>query len=144
MLEYTHMYVGSDGLTHLKRSCKFGSLVKKGYAGTPQYVRSFASDFQVKDMVVTQQFAENPWHYCPSPQFVITTQGRWYIETGDGDRIEFSAGDVLYQDNTAEHPMATAGTQRAMHYSGAIGRCNQLVIQVDRKPETGAPGIWSN
>ena len=143
-LTYHHMYVGEDGLTHIKRNCRFGSLEKKGYAGTPQYVRNFASDFKVKTMVVTQQFAENPWHYCPSSQFVVTTAGRWYIETGDGDRIEFEVGDVLYQDNTAQHPMAVAGTQRAMHYSGALGPCNQLVIQVDRAPVTGQPGIFSD
>ena len=124
-LTYTHMYVGTDGLTHLRRGCRFGSLQKKGYAGTPQYVRNFASDFKVKSMVVTQQFAENPWHHCPAPQFVVTTGGRWYIRTGDGDRIEFQAGDVLYQDNDPNHPMAKAGTLNAMHYSGAIGPCNR-------------------
>ncbi len=138
------MYVGEDGLTHLKRDCYFGSLQKKGYSGSPQYVRVFDKEFKIKTMIVTQQFAENPWHYCPSPQFVITTKGSWYIETGDGDRIEFRVGDVLYQDNIAEHPMAIAGTQRAMHYSGPVGGpCNQLVLQVDRPPRTGQPGIWS-
>lgn len=145
VISYHHMYVGEDGLTHIKRNCAFGSLEKKGYSGSPQYVRNFNGEFGLKSMVVTQQFAENPWHYAPSPQFVVTLEGSWYIETGGGERIEFNVGDVLYQDNTAEHPMAVAGTQRAMHYSGPVGGpCNQLVLQVDRKPKTGTPCVWSD
>ena len=59
--------------------------------------------------MVTQQVGENPWHFCPSPQFVVTLEGSWYIRTSDGETTTFRPGDVLYQDNSAEHPLARRG-----------------------------------
>ena len=146
IISYHHMYVDAEGNTRIKRDCSFGELIKKGYAGTPQYVRDFKGAFNVKTMVVTQQFGPNPWHYCPSPQFVVTLSGQWYIETGDGDIIVMTPGDVLYQDNTKDHPLAREGTRAAQHYSGVVpdtGPCNQLVIQVDTVPKAENAGIWS-
>jgi hypothetical protein len=167
-----------------------------------QYVRAFSAsdDFALTGLVVTQQVGENPWHYCPSPQFVVTLEGSWYIRTSDGKTTTFKPGvrgsasfllpsiapmacwwgyavdatrriyrghadaidariarrahrwhtqDVLYQDNSAEHPLAKLGASGqapsgAQHWSGAEGRpCNQLVLGVKPRvfPST-SPGTW--
>ena len=146
IISYHHMYVDATGKTRIARDQPFGKLIKKGYSGTPQYVRDFSSAFKVKSMIVTQQFGPNPWHYCPSPQFVITLRGQWYIETGDGEIIVMTPGDCLYQDNVKEHPFAVEGTRAAQHYSGVVpgtGPCNQLVIQVDTVPTPDNAGVWS-
>ena len=74
-------------------------------------MRAFSNsdDFELTGLVVTQQVGENPWHFCPSPQFVVTLEGSWYIRTSDGETTTFRPGDVLYQDNSAEHPLARRG-----------------------------------
>mgnify|MGYP002632888094 CR=1 FL=1 len=95
IIKYSQLYVNADGNTAIKQNCHFGALVKIGYSGTPQYVRTFASDFNVKTVVVTQQFGPNPWHYCPCTQFVITLSGQWYVETGDGTVTVMTPGDVV-------------------------------------------------
>ena len=61
-----------------------------------QYVRAFSNseDFALTGLVVTQQVGENPWHFCPSPQFVVTLEGSWYIRTSDGKTTTFKPGDV--------------------------------------------------
>ena len=161
-----------------------------------QYVRAFSNsdDFQLTGLVVTQQVGENPWHFCPSPQFVVTLEGSWYIRTSDGKTTTFKPGDVrlsasirqrhrralrreprgrsavgrktrptpstrarrrrrraqvLYQDNSSEHPLAKLGASGqapsgAQHWSGANGGpCNQLVLGV--KPRVfpaPKPGTW--
>lgn len=157
MIHYHHMYVGEDGLTHMAKNCRFGSLEKKGFAGTPQYVRAFcAHDFSVKQFVVTQQFGKNPWHYCPCPQFVITLAGSWYIITGDGETHVMGPGSVLFQDNHKGHPLAIIDgeegmspedpkTKQAKHYSGCCpgGPCNQMVIQIEFDSEVNNPARWS-
>ena len=141
---YHHLWVDGEGVTHVKRNCLFSDLERKGYAGTPQYVLDFVGKLRTKALVVTQQTGENPWHYCPSPQFVVTLAGRWYVKTGDGETLVMKPGDVLYQDNVKTHPMAEEGTRKAQHYSGARGGpCNQMVVQVDRAPEVNNPGCWS-
>ena len=82
---------------------------------------------------------------------MICLEGSWYIRTSDGKETVFNKGDILYQDNSPAHPMASRGASGlapggAQHWSGAYGGqpCNQLVLGV--KPVTfpaGGPGTWS-
>ena len=146
---YHHLYVGADGTTRMARDVAFGGLEKRGSFGAPQYVRLLGNQttLPVTSTIVTQMVGDNPWHYCPAPQFVVTLAGEWYITTGDGQTTTFRPGDILYQDNVPSHPLAKAGTRAAQHYSGVVegsGACNQLVIQVERAIEPpGQAGAWS-
>ena len=81
---------------------------------------------------------------------MITLDGSWYIRTADGKTTVFEKGDVLYQDNSPQHPLASLGPSGqapggAQHWSGANGGpCNQLVLQVKPKSFPAAqPGSWS-
>ena len=110
-IRYRQLWVSADGVTHIdEHQC--GKLETKDFTSTGgdaalQYVRAFSDsdDFSLTGLVVTQQVGENPWHFCPSPQFVVTLEGSWYIRTSDGKTTTFRPGDVLYQDNSAEHPL---------------------------------------
>ena len=104
-----------------------------------------SSDFVVKSVIVTQMTGDNPWHYAPSAQFVVVLSGAWFVKGSDGSTTTFRRGDVLYQDNTKDHPATWAGTQQAMHYSGVApgeATCSQLIIQVERSASTNNPGEW--
>ena len=102
-IRYRQLWVSADGVTHIdEHEC--GKLETKDFTSTGgdaalQYVRAFSDsdDFALTGLVVTQQVGENPWHYCPSPQFVVTLEGSWYIRTSDGKTTTFKPGDVLYQ-----------------------------------------------
>ena len=102
-IRYRQLWVSADGVTHIdEHEC--GKLETKDFTATGgdaalQYVRAFSNsdDFALTGLVVTQQVGENPWHYCPSPQFVVTLEGSWYIRTSDGKTTTFKPGDVLYQ-----------------------------------------------
>ena len=146
IIEYSQLWVRADGSTSVTQGLSFSGLERKGYSGTPQYVREFGpSDFVVKRTLVTQMTGDNPWHYAPSAQFVVVLSGAWFVKGTDGSTTVFRPGDVLYQDNTKAHPAAKDGTQRAMHYSGvAPGEttCSQLIIQVERSASVNNPGEW--
>ena len=150
VITYTHLWVDASGCTHLTE-CTMAGLDKVGYSGTPQYVRLFdGKALPVKSVVFTQQFGDNPWHHPPSVQVVICLSGSWFVRTSDGSERTFNPGDVLFQDNVAAHPTLCAtdgskdelGDHAGQHFSGAVGGspCNQLVLQVERKPATGKPG----
>ena len=76
-IRYRQLWVSADGLTHIdEHEC--GKLETKDFTSTGgdaalQYVRAFSNsdDFALTGLVVTQQVGENPWHFCPSPQFVV-------------------------------------------------------------------------
>ena len=99
-IRYRQLWVSADGVTHIdEQEC--GKLETKDFTSTGgdaalQYVRAFSNsdDFALTGLVVTQQVGENPWHFCPSPQFVITLEGSWYIRTSDGKTTTFKPGDV--------------------------------------------------
>ena len=99
-IRYRQLWVSADGVTHIdEQEC--GKLETKDFTSTGgdaalQYVRAFSAsdDFALTGLVVTQQVGENPWHYCPSPQFVVTLEGSWYIRTSDGKTTTFKPGDV--------------------------------------------------
>lgn len=87
-------------------------------------------------LLFTQMMADNPWHHCPSPQIVVCTAGGWYIETTDGNVHNMNPGDILYQDNCAEHPAAEEGTRKAQHFSGPQkdkGTCDQIIISLNQE-----------
>jgi hypothetical protein len=146
-VRYHQLYVAKDGNTRIARDLTFAKMEQKGFtsSGTQQYVRIFTSDeFEVVNTIVTQQSGDNPWHYCPKPQFVTTIAGRWFVRTPDGDEIVMGPGDVLYQDNIESHPKAEKGTRHCMHFSGTIdGPCNQFIIQLNTSLQTDNPGRWS-
>ena len=111
---------------------------------TAQYVRDLAGTVPPSDLVFTQQTGNNPWHQCPTSQFVITLAGQWFVNTTDGDSVIMGPGDVLYQDDFKGR--VVGGTQ-PNHFSGSVnGPCNQLVISTSSMaPTVGDPGCdWPN
>ena len=99
-IRYRQLWVSADGVTHIdEHEC--GKLETKDFTSTGgdaalQYVRAFSNsdDFALTGLVVTQQVGENPWHFCPSPQFVVTLEGSWYIRTSDGKTTTFRPGGL--------------------------------------------------
>mmetsp|Transcript_137045 Transcript_137045/g.382126 ORF Transcript_137045/g.382126 Transcript_137045/m.382126 type:complete len:209 (-) Transcript_137045:94-720(-) len=143
IIGYVHLWVDADGETHLK-DCIVKDLVLQKLPGgrADQYVRNLADTIpglHETGVIVTQLLGPNPWHHCPSTQFVLTMSGTWYVNTTDGDQRYLPAGTWLFQDDTADHPAAQPGTRKAMHYSEAVGPCNQMVLQWDRAPVVGKP-----
>jgi hypothetical protein len=112
----------------------FQNVETKEYAAAPQLVKQLDPNFaKPTNIVFTQLAGENPWHYCPAPQIVICVAGGWYVKTSDGKTTRLLPGDVLYQDNTKEHPSAQKDTRKGMHFSGSLGDepCDQVIIQLE-------------
>mmetsp|Transcript_85893 Transcript_85893/g.134309 ORF Transcript_85893/g.134309 Transcript_85893/m.134309 type:complete len:188 (-) Transcript_85893:143-706(-) len=143
IINYVHVWTSADGETHLE-DCEVKNLAEKKLPGgeSAQYVRDLAasvSGLNQSYVIVTQQLGPNPWHHCPGTQFVVTLSGTWFVNTTDGAQRFLPPGTWLFQDDSAKHPAAEAGTRKAMHYSEAVGPCNQLVIGWNKEPVVGQP-----
>ena len=93
-----------------------------------QYVKDLGDTLPPTDIIFTQQTSENPWHQCPTTQFVVTLAGAWYVNTTDGGYVEMRKGDVLFQD---DYKGLVVGGTTPNHYSGSIGgACNQMVVSL--------------
>lgn len=130
---YYHLVVDGRGETSL--ICRdFTDVEEVGYSNVPQLVRKLSSA-KPTGVVFTRMSGENPWHHCPSPQIVACLDGAWTVKTTDGKTTVLSKGDVLFQDNTSEHPTAEEGTKKAQHFSGiadGFETCNQLIVQLEQ------------
>eukprot|EP00931_Biecheleriopsis_adriatica_P114961 TRINITY_DN90825_c0_g1_i1.p1 TRINITY_DN90825_c0_g1~~TRINITY_DN90825_c0_g1_i1.p1 ORF type:complete len:176 (-),score=17.75 TRINITY_DN90825_c0_g1_i1:348-875(-) len=129
VLRFTRLWVSSDGHTHLQ-DCTMKQTEKKLLRGgkSAQYVRDLSGVLDPTNLTFTQMAAdtENPWHQCPTAQFVVTLSGSWRVNTTDGSSIEMGAGHVLFQDNY--QGLQVNGTQ-PQHFSAAVGgACNQLIV----------------
>mmetsp|Transcript_82981 Transcript_82981/g.216258 ORF Transcript_82981/g.216258 Transcript_82981/m.216258 type:complete len:210 (+) Transcript_82981:81-710(+) len=138
VIEYVHLWTSADGETHLA-DCKVKDLAFTKLPGgeSAQYVRSLTetvSGINTTNIIVTQQVGANPWHHCPQTQFVVTLSGTWFVNTTDGDQRFLPTGSWLFQSDTPNNPAAEPGTRKAMHYSEAVGPCNQMVLQLQRPP----------
>ncbi|BDA48122.1 hypothetical protein COCOBI_11-3800 [Coccomyxa sp. Obi] len=133
---YVHLWVSADGETHITEAKMSGFELKK-YAQDPQYVKEGPSPSKT---VFTQLNAglKQDFHPCPQVQFVVTLSGKWYVKASDGSVKIMGPGDVLFQDDVKDSPAKkTPG-----HWSGVVGDwpCQQMIIQVTRKPEVDKPG----
>jgi hypothetical protein len=135
---YTHLWTSKDGETHISE-CEMKGFILKSFAekGAKQYVKQS----KVKpEKISFSQLPEGTFsdlHSPPGVQWVVDMQGSWFVETSDGTRREFSPGEVMFQDNVENSPAA----KQPQHKSGTNGKepCNQMIMQVERKPEVDNP-----
>ena len=136
VIAFTRLWVSADGHTHLK-ACDVAKLARHPLPGgkTAQYVRDLKGVLTPSDIIFTQQTGDNPWHQCPTTQFVVTLAGSWFVNTTDGDSVVMGPGHVLFQDDYKG--LMVNGTA-PQHYSGATGEpCNQMVVSVPRPAAVG-------
>lgn len=142
---YTHLwYSAADGTTHIAE-CTIKGFEFQPYALAGQWVKLLTQQLghsPIVDVVFTelQPGFDNPWHTAPSVQLVVTLSGMWYVKTSDGTRRDFSAGQVLFQDNC--RVMAPVDAKQPEHYSGNDGQeaCRQMIVQLDMAPKPDTPG----
>jgi hypothetical protein len=139
---YYQLVVDAQGETSVLQR-EYKDVQEVGYSNTPQLLTKVPTHFATPTAILFTALAgANPWHHCPTPQIVVCLRGGWYVQTTDGETTELLAGDVIYQDNTVNHPgAAVEGTHKAMHYSGSLtidGKdkpCDQMIVQLQLKEE---------
>jgi hypothetical protein len=143
---YYQLVVDAQGETSVLQR-EYKDVQEVGYSNTPQLLTKVPTHFATPTAILFTALAgANPWHHCPTPQIVVCLRGGWYVQTTDGETTELLAGDVIYQDNTVNHPGAAAGKggtteHAAMHYSGSLtidGKdkpCDQMIVQLQLKEE---------
>jgi len=136
--KYWRLWVSTDGHTHISQT-SISDFEMKGYSKAPQAVRERGIPEPVKTVFTQLPRAfDNPWHYCPTSQFVFVTKGSWWIQTTDGTRVTLGTNDLLYQDNSeaVAELLGDVGLENAgKHASGTDDDlCQQVIVQVKRDP----------
>lgn len=131
---YWSLWTDEKGVSH-QSLCKLDSLSLQNFSvsGAPEWVST--------DDMKTSRYVFNimpvgwkgNWHKSPQPQWVIPTEGKWYIESMDNHRVEFGPGELSFGYDS----ISTLNDGKIGHLSGNPGDvpARVLVVQVDSLPK---------
>ncbi|MGB5944027.1 MAG: hypothetical protein WBG71_14180 [Leeuwenhoekiella sp.] len=130
---FLHMWRDADGTSRIDPSVMTG-FGKKSISGDadPQWLRPFPGEVSQVLFSILPEGWVGEWHESPAPQWVIATQGSWFIETQDGNRVEMGPGEIHFgQDLDTKSKKGKKG-----HRSGTVGDapCYMMIIQFKRSP----------
>ena len=130
LLPFLHMWTGQDGRSRLNLSAMSGfGLNSVGGRAAPMWMRPFPGEVAAIYFAVLPVGWTGDWHESPKPQWVVPLRGRWFIETGDGGRVEMGPGDIHFGQD-----LGTAESRG--HRSGQLGDepCFHLMLQFTQSP----------
>lgn len=134
-LPFLHMYTDPHGKSAITQKM-LTSFKKESVGGKadPQWMLSFPGKVADVKFAILPEGWMGDWHESPTPQWVIPTKGRWFIETQNGNRIEMGPGDIHFgQDTNTVEINGNKG-----HKSGTIGSepCYMIIVQFESVSET--------
>jgi hypothetical protein len=138
-LSYWHVWTDESGTSRQSRA-ELTDFAKESMGGDadPQYNRHLP-DGPMHIIFTTQPAGwVGEWHENPQPQWIIPIQGKWFVETMDGARVEMGPGELSFGAD-----QGTTGGKG--HRSGVVGDqdCQLMVIQLLEDKYRGArPGYF--
>lgn len=136
-LGYWHLWTDGNGVSH-QRHCQLTGfeLGRVGDAAPQWNDKQPRGDATVVFTVLPAGWT-GEWHENPAPQWIVPLSGRWFVESMDGTRREFGAGECsLGEDQDCVKDVEG----RKGHRSGTIGEtpcvlmCVQLHVPAVREP----------
>jgi hypothetical protein len=92
-MKYTHVYSGTDGLTHFKDVDLPGTR-DKSFRLTSEIIKATGVFFRE-----TEGKYNNEYHNTPRRMFVVVLEGGLEIIASDGTKRTFGPGDVFLEDD---------------------------------------------
>ncbi len=135
-MSYWHVYVDADGTSRQKR-CDLGAfkLQAIGPGIAPQWNDKMEPAPANVTFTVLPVGWVGEWHENPKPQWIAILDGRWFVETMDGTRVEMGPGELMMGED--QNSRGGKG-----HRSGTVGNvpCRMIVTALDISPTVDRPG----
>ena len=142
-LTYWHVWTDDDGVSRQSEATLTGYEQESIGSGADPQWNNWLMRGEVQVL-----FTMHPpgwvgdWHENPRPQWIVPLQGRWFVETMDGRRVEMGPGALSFGGDQHTKPDAN-GNQG--HRSGTVGDepCYLMVVQLLDDAFTAArPGAF--
>ena len=130
---YWHIWTDEDGVSHQNQcALEHFELGSVGDADPQWNNKQERTEATVVFTVLPVGWV-GEWHENPAPQWILPLSGRWFVESMDGTRVEFGAGDL----SRGEDQDCVADTQgNKGHRSGTLGHapCVLMCVQCHVPP----------
>ncbi|WP_311968322.1 hypothetical protein [Pseudomonas baltica] len=132
-ISYATLWADDKGATHIGH-CRLEGLEFKSYAppAAPQWIGVSPDDIESIAYAVLPPGYVGSWHRAPGPQWVITLQGKWSVETTDGTVLVQGPGEMQFNADTGSRPRPD--DQRVGHLSRTVGDVPNVQLIIKLKP----------
>lgn len=138
---YATLWADEKGATHVGH-CRMEGMAFKSYAppAAPQWIGVSPDDIESIAYAALPVGYVGSWHHAPGPQWVITLQGKWSVETTDGSVLVQGPGEMQF--NADSQSRARPDDERVGHLTRTVG--NEPNIQLIIKLKSGTAGNRTN
>ncbi|MBI6562309.1 hypothetical protein EIG75_15270 [Pseudomonas syringae] len=132
-VSYATLWADENGATHVGH-CRLEGLEFKSYAppAAPQWVGVSPDDIESIAYAVLPVGYVGNWHHVPGPQWVITLQGQWSVETTDGSVLVQGPGEMQFNADTRSRPRPD--DERVGHLTRTVGDQPNVQLIIKLKP----------
>lgn len=137
-IPYWHVWTDSQGMSHQSQGLVQGlemNVISTG--ASPQWIGERTSGAMTQLFTVLPPGWEGDWHENPAPQWIVPLQGRWGVETMDGQKVEMGPGMVSF--GADQHTKERNG-QRG-HRSWTVGDSPAVLLLIQLGPGVPLPPI---
>ncbi|KPZ10163.1 Uncharacterized protein ALO40_04334 [Pseudomonas syringae pv. viburni] len=136
-VKYATVWADEQGATHVDH-CRIEGLEFKSYAppAEPQWIGVSPDEIESIAYAVLPPGYVGSWHHAPGPQWVITLQGQWSVETTDGTVLVQGPGEMQF--NADASAKARPDDKRIGHLSRTVGDQPNVQLIVKLKPQAAA------
>ncbi|WP_024675382.1 hypothetical protein [Pseudomonas syringae] len=136
-VKYATVWADEQGATHVDH-CRIEGLEFKSYAppAEPQWIGVSPDEIESIAYAVLPPGYVGSRHHAPGPQWVITLQGQWSVETTDGTVLVQGPGEMQF--NADSNARARPDDDRVGHLSRTVGDQPNVQLIVKLKPEAAA------
>ncbi|BBG30085.1 cupin domain-containing protein [Zymobacter palmae] len=132
-IDYWSVWADAKGVTH-QSLCRWSDMTLEVFAPPAGLEWVSHDNPQPKRMIfnVAPTGWVGDWHRNPTKQWVVTLDGRWFIETSDGMRREYTPGEVMLGVDQGAQPI----DGHEGHLAGTVGDVPARVMVVQLDPAT--------
>ncbi len=130
---YWHLYVDAAGISRQVPCALTDYALGQVGPADPQWNKAMARGEASVVFTVQPVGWIGEWHENPAPQWIVVLQGRWFIESMDGTRIEQGPGEFSFGEDQG----CTAVGGKQGHRSGTVGDvpCCLMTVRLHRDPQ---------
>jgi len=124
---YWRLWADNDGVSH-QEACLMTAFELESIQAPaqPQWLGHATRGLMSVVITVLPVGWTGDWHENPRPQWIIPLSGRWFVESMDGERVEFGPGDLSFGgDQDCREVEGRRG-----HLSGAVGDAPAVLMLV--------------
>lgn len=138
VVSYWHLWADTERISHqAKCAMTQFSLQSIKPPADPQWQGKQVSGRTTLLVTVLPVGWVGAWHENPKPQWIVPLSGRWFVESMDGTRVEFGAGELSFGGD--QNCCEVDG--KCGHRSGTVGDVPAvlMLIQFDEMPAPTTP-----